>query len=486
MLTAVYPGYSGQSISWVTSQGIYVPFLICLLSLGAMVWSVRRPAYRALGVPACLGSILQLLLIEYFFGLELLRPVLLWIALGQEPDARAEGRLRRFLRFYWPYAAGTAAVLSWRIFLFRSARAATDQVALFQTLAGHPAKQIVLRLESMLNDLFATTVGAWTQAAGPYLFKSETSGVWLVGLAVLAAASLVCGFWLWRRPEPADGVQWSGPAMAVAGLAVVLAGIPVWVANRQVVLGEVSDRYSLAPMFGACLLAVALSRRLLRTRVQQAAVVALLAGIGAAYQYRTGERYARDWSAQRAMLWQLSWRAPHLKPGTSILLDHESIISPKSDYAASIPVNLLYASGHHDTELPYWVFHLPVSDGGIRLARARTISFHGNPEVAIQARFPAAGCLRVVAASGDPILGAPAAVPPAAIFGPEPARGWCYYFEKADLAREAGEWAAVARLGEEAHARRLGPSDPAEWRAFADAYQHLGRVAPGWSQTPSR
>ena len=31
---------------------------------------------------------------------------------------------------------------------------------------------------------------------------------------------------------------------------------------------------------------------------------------------------------------------------------------------------------------------------------------------------------------------------------PEPSHGWCYYFERADLARQMGDWEKVAELGE--------------------------------------
>jgi hypothetical protein len=465
MLATVYPGFSLQSISWITSQGIYVPFLICLFSLGAMLWSVRSPAWRALALPAWLGSVLHLLFMEYFFGLELLRPLLLWTALRGDPQRR-----RRFLRNYLPYAAGTAAVLFWRIFLFRSSRPETDQVAMLNAVSGSPIKEIVQRVQCVLNDTIVNTVMAWTHASGPYLLKSEAGFVWLIGLGVLAATSLLCLAWLLYRYEPPHP-EWSTVALVVAMPAVLLAGLPAWAVSREVVLGELSDRYALAPMFGSCLLAVALARRALRTRLQQAAVLALLAGIGAAYQYRTSERFARDWKAQRDLIWQLSWRIPHLAPGTSIRLLDESIVSPKSDYASSIPVNLLYAPGHHSSRLPYWVFHEEPEPA----AHARTLTFRATPNAVVELHVPANGCLRVTADPGSRILGSPAAAPPAAIFGTEPVHGWCYYYEKAELARQNGDWNVVANLGDEARTRRLRPSDPAESQVFAEAYRRGAR-----------
>ena len=68
--------------------------------------------------------------------------------------------------------------------------------------------------------------------------------------------------------------------------------------------------------------------------------------------------------------------------------------------------------------------------------------------------------------------GAPDLTP--AIFGREPARNWCYYFERAELARQQGDWNEVARLGEQAFALGDYPNDPMERVPFIEGYAHLG------------
>jgi hypothetical protein len=64
-----------------------------------------------------------------------------------------------------------------------------------------------------------------------------------------------------------------------------------------------------------------------------------------------------------------------------------------------------------------------------------------------------------------------------------PHTGWCYYFEKADLARQQGNWAAISRLADEALAQGYTPSQdgansPYEWLPFIEG---LGRSAR-WEQ----
>jgi hypothetical protein len=74
----------------------------------------------------------------------------------------------------------------------------------------------------------------------------------------------------------------------------------------------------------------------------------------------------------------------------------------------------------------------------------------------------------------------PAAQPPMHLFGPEPEHDWCYYFEKADLARQTGDWETVVSLGEKAlqlnkdFVKETAP----ELTPFIEGYARSGR----WEQ----
>ncbi len=60
--------------------------------------------------------------------------------------------------------------------------------------------------------------------------------------------------------------------------------------------------------------------------------------------------------------------------------------------------------------------------------------------------------------------------PPVFAFGREPDHGWCYYFEKMDLAVQQSNWAGAVQLGDQALALGLAPADPVEWFPFVQAY----------------
>lgn len=66
---------------------------------------------------------------------------------------------------------------------------------------------------------------------------------------------------------------------------------------------------------------------------------------------------------------------------------------------------------------------------------------------------------------------------PEEIFGSELPHEWCYYFEKADLARQMGDWEQVAELGDAAMSNNFSPYHPSELVPFIEAYAHVGRWA---------
>jgi hypothetical protein len=60
------------------------------------------------------------------------------------------------------------------------------------------------------------------------------------------------------------------------------------------------------------------------------------------------------------------------------------------------------------------------------------------------------------------------------IFGNEPSHEWCYYYQKADLARQQGKWNEIAILEQKATSLGLHPNDQIEWMPFLQAYAYLG------------
>ena len=91
-LFVLYPGFSQQYIAFMYSH-FYIVLTCLLLSLLLMVLAQRQPALVLAADGLALGCcrLVNLLSMEYFFLLDLLRPVLLWIVLEREPFPTGAG-----------------------------------------------------------------------------------------------------------------------------------------------------------------------------------------------------------------------------------------------------------------------------------------------------------------------------------------------------------------------------------------------------------
>jgi hypothetical protein len=67
-------------------------------------------------------------------------------------------------------------------------------------------------------------------------------------------------------------------------------------------------------------------------------------------------------------------------------------------------------------------------------------------------------------------------IPPRELLPNEPDHDWCYYFEKADLARQSGDWQTIINLGLDAKNRSLKPRNQSEWLPFIEANIRLGKI----------
>jgi len=162
-LFAVYPGFSQQYISVTYSNGFLVLCLF-LFSYGSMIWAFRQSRWFWLWmILSYLSALLSLFIAEYFFGLELLRPVFLWLLLdAQNGDTTrsAVKRAGRVLVYWLPYALSIGLFLVWRLFLHESPRA---EITIFEQLKGDPLGAILNIVLTIFQDIYKVTVLAWGQ-----------------------------------------------------------------------------------------------------------------------------------------------------------------------------------------------------------------------------------------------------------------------------------------------------------------------------------
>ena len=491
LILMVFPSFLQQSISTAYSRH-FTSFFLFSLSLYWSTRAVRAPAYRWLyWIGAFITGALQIFTIEYYAGLELIRPIVLWLAWEQE---RSPKKLQRVAVAWGPFLLAFMAFLWWRLVYFAGQHPAikAQTSGIFHSLQKAPLSTVLGLLQTVCSDAFRLVFQTWlVNAYNPDLLNF-TATITLFGLVlavVLAGTACVA-------IRQGKGTQDGFPrqALVLGCAALVAGGIPVWVFGKSIVAGgRWGDRFSQAPMIGAALLLVVLISVLVRARWRPA-VLAILLGLSIMTQVAVTNKYRLDWADQENLFWQMYWRAPALLPNTAIY----SAYIPSSTlpyYDTSYAFTLLYADGKTGVQIPYWLFtaeNIQLANIGPTTpthAAFRNIRFAGESSNGIAVLYPvSSNCLQVLSpifqganlASLVPLSNLsriqPTAkhVPDPAIFGAEPAHGWCYYFEKGDLARQTGDWKGAIALYQQAIQLGFSPKNGAEYLPFIEAYAQQG------------
>lgn len=523
LLFALYPGFGQQFIA-VTYSHVFIILTVFFLSMVSMILALRkRRWFWPLYIASLLGAAYSMFSVEYFFGLELLRPILLWIELSGTIPARRE-RLKKALLYWTPYLVIMMVFLVWRIFLHQTPR---GEVSLFGNIQSDPLGEFLILGGTILGDMFEASLVAWTQTLNFLNLKDfGLAPTLLYAFIVLAAASVFIFYLIKYKAAVETSSQgdtsvkddahayghgrtprrWGG-LMVLAGLfALFIAGWPFWTTGLPIGLDFPWDRFTLAMMVGTSLLLVGLLLLLTKSNLYRAIIIGMLAGLAVGLHFQNANHFRREWNSQKAFFWQLTWRAPGLEPGTMILTS-ELPFEHYSDNSLTAPLNWTYSPHELPAQMPYLFYQIEsrVGDGLENFEKGfpieqdyRATRFSGSTDQTLVLYYAPPACVQVLdkAIHGkipqkpkyisdamplsnlDLILpnAEPPARPPLHILGPEPEHGWCYHYEKADLARQLADWDRVVELGERAYRleERLYPVNAPEFLPYIEGYAMTG------------
>jgi hypothetical protein len=511
LLFAIYPVFTQQPVSVAFSQH-WITFGLYFLSLGAMVQAYRTPRwFWPLTLLALLASALHIFTMEYFVGLELLRPVILYFILSRKVPGGA-ARLRSTIKGWLPYLLVLVAFVAWRLLFFK-VEGDPNRPDLLYSLSTQPLGTLLRLLQISLQDLINNLVGVWYGTVQPEAIDLSDRAVLLSGAVALITAALVFFYLTGLRSEDHPGVDsttpdsWIRQAVTLGLLGALLGPLPVWLTDRQAIYGLYSGRFAMAAMFGLSVLFVGLLEWFTPRRIPKLVLIGLLVGLAAGFHVRNATAFYRSSLQQNQFYWQLYWRAPYIKPGTALLSADELFIYV-GRAATATAVNLLYPQDPGRRELAYWFLELYHDIGPKateKLPRGKPLnpqfriySFNGSSLDSLAIFYkPAVGrCLWVLSPDDADNPDVPeltrlvlpisnlsrieaepkgSGYPPEEIFGAEPEHTWCYYFQKASLASQLGDWQAVSQLGDEADAKGFSPASPHEWLPFIKGYAHSGQ-----------
>jgi len=513
----VYPGFNQQAIA-ITYGHFFLAETLLFISIGLMFKFARQP--RRFWWAGLLGvgfSAVSLFSTEYFFGLELLRPVLLWLGLrSQWPDWKP--RLKQAILTYLPFFFALVGFLYWRYFVLGFY---LYQPTLVTDLDSSPIVRLANLPKSIWEQWQVVSWKAWGQVFQIPDFNAYGARLTMVYIVVL----LITGIGLFQfikrfkvLDETSRGfsAQWIGLGL----LSMLLAGLPFLVTDLPIRLTFPNSRFTLPFALGTALLLVAVLE-LLPKWSDKVLLVSVAVALAVGVQFNNGYLWREDWQRQKSFFWQMYWRIPALERG-SILLSSDTPFEYSSDNSLTFPLNWVYAPENHSTEMDYAYFFVSVRLGneletlepGLPIHQDYlAATFDSSSDNMVAVHFAPPGCFRVLHPVYDkdlplaPMMGEDAAllteaglpvVPRSAakaltlsnlkqivptvketalpeVLGVEPAHTWCYYFEKADLARQADGWAQVAKIGDKVFGIPYYPDEVSEFLPFVEAYARTGR-----------
>ncbi len=456
-----------------------------------------------------------LALVEYAIGMEAFRILCVYLYVRQRSPQPDLGKLLlKTVRSAAVFLLIPVGFVIWYQFFFENWRKAQEAGAQLSQLFSSPLTGLwwLVRLfESVLN----VSLLAWAVPFYENYFAGRLGDILFAALFAGAAIVIV---WLvdrsMRRAEEARddadrdrGGRWQMDAVLI-GLLGTLAGVlPIVVANRSVTF----DRYS-QYVLPASLAGVVWMGGIVYSifpKSTRSLVVSALVGIAALTHHAVASQALAQEKAIRDFWWQVTWRAPSIRTDSTLVAVYPDVDYADGDEVVWGPANFIYHP-ERQAQMPVVV---PISAARMEPATITNIAmsakdyqkvdlvvkdvtlnyYFGN--ILLLARSSAGSCVHaidrrwpdlstaddafVIASSSksnvENILpAATSPVPPKTLFGSEPAHDWCYYYQRADLARQGGDWQAVARLAQEAQKLGLHPNDQIEWMPFLQAYAYLG------------
>jgi hypothetical protein len=508
VLFTIYPGFLSQ-INAIDYQSHLLALFFALLSIALTIKSIVVD-HRIQRAFLILGSVLTgwayLSQIEYFIGVEVFRFACIFMLVWRR-NTTFRDRILNAVLTWFPFFTVPGGFLLWRLFFFQVERRATDIEFQIGQLFISPLTGLWW-LVYLIQDVFNVTLVVWGLPLYLLAFNLRLREILIgIGLSILAVFLFIAGIrWVWKNKfESEDGlINPSGmhEELWVSLLTIFGGLIPVIVANRHIVLPDYS-RYTLIASIGAVILLTAIIERL-SMPVWRIGVVCFFVAVAVLTHYGNSVKAAAETRALRDFWWQVAWRIPDIKSGTTLIANYP-VGAIQEDYFVWGPANLIYYP-EKQNEIPIKI-KLPaavLTDAAVLQILAQkgeeTPLRRGNEltrnfgNILIMTQAGENSCVRLIDGNspnlsvrdphrilliasnsklGNIIASAEESVPPTSIFGNEPEHDWCFYYEKADLARQRGDWDQVVRLGVEAKKLDLHPNDQIEWMPFLQAYAFL-------------
>ena len=526
LLFSLFPGYMRWMEGFEDQPRIASLFLEVLsfaLTLKA-ISTVRTIPKIAAWTGAIITGWAYIVLVDFGMGMEVFRLLCIFVFVGQNQSYGSFiKRCIQSVRAWAIAALVPAGYLFWKLFIFHNERPATNISRQLGVFISSPLTTGSWWIIHLIQSTADVAVLSWVPPTLQTFFGLRLRELFIgLCLALLVVASIYAAQYFLSKdkvddedlqddqPQPA----WQMEATWIGLIGVVAGVLPVVMANRYVDFQSYSH-YALPASLASAMFIVGLIHILNSNQIRILSIMAL-----AAFAMLTHYGYSTQVVAEEKItsdFWQqMAWRAPDIQKGTTLFVNYPGIIYGDNNDIVDGPANFIYYP-ERTNQIPvtYQLYALPqissttndVLMGKNRSDGYRTHIANVNFDHFLVISQPSAtGCVHAIDprwplySSSDPdqvmligshsdinsiLPGQEAPKLAQTMFGPEPAHKWCYYFEKAELALQTGDWQNAADLGTQAAKAGMHPEDPIEWIPFLQAYAQLGD-APSFSATAHR
>jgi len=530
----LYPFFTLQPQAVVYTEH-WMAFALFFASMLLMMRAIQNPkrwfVYTALAI---LAETLHLFTVEYFVGLELLRPFAIWMILTGtarqrlnplQPEASNPSLhsgyahpIKRIALTWLPYFLILLLFLYWRTVFLGSL-----------DLRNNPAdalslQTVITTAQNFLADISLVLISSWFKLIDPTALELTRARNFVVIAITFISAVLAYLY----SPSIGEVDKYTGTQVntesslhnpyplipnsyLLTGILTLLLGLaPAYAANFiiHLKLEPWNGRFALAALPGAGMLLALAFDSLFTSEKTRRVMFAILIGLLIGFHNRNAFDFKTSWEKQVKLYEQLTWRAPFIESGTAIITDQE-ILSFMGDYPTSFALNTIY-----DTKSlrpsPYWFFAMSENlntdadsliEGVDLYAKKYASTFKGNSRDSLIIVFEPEKnqCLWILRPEDAAYRGLPEQVKKAARVSnlsrirdqhdsyptlyraivPENPASWCFHYQRADLARQVGDWEQVVFFWELAERGGYAPGHGFEYIPFIQGYAHQGN----WKQT---
>ncbi len=506
LLFALYPGYY-----WWISAIEYQP-MIASLALQVISIILTLKAFQASGyasrIAYAAGAILSgwacIALVDYAIGMEAFRFICVYVLVNRHTQAVFWQRVvETFKVWAWNVLIPLGFVV-WRIFFFENERKATDIGLQLGGLFNSPISTLTNWFLQFFNSMLNLAILAWVNQFPRYFFGMRLRDI-AYGLMIACFALLLV--WLaeklleyrnGRSTNSTDTIYKEALLIGVPGM--MLGILPIILANRYINL-EGFSHYALPASLAAALSLTGFIFTISSRRLQTIFLYGMILSASLAHSSISVNAISEE-NAIEKFWWQVSWRVPALRPGTTLVINYPSANIGDDGNGVLEAANMIYFPQPSDqVPVRYNISALTLGNANLRdimvgklyresVYRSHAVDFdYGN--ILVLSQPTPASCVHVIDGRhplisvfdpGNVMLVSPSSrieniiadsepfIPQGFAFGPEPERKWCYYFEKAELALQLANAREAAFLGEEAIRLGLHPEDQSEWMPFLMAY----------------